>query len=213
MERVKKKSQVKEGDYCLFTKYSDRDPEDQWQVGFFSHFLDNPNDSLLFVPKDKQRSYFKCCWKISIQEGIRIVESSSPLPAPERGMYGPKGAVMGVEHNVLSQIKDENLKTIIFRLVTAFETENAEQKVNAALQLRQYANNNQDEGFEHIIEWYGVPACMGREVAHKGIHGVIVEDLGRHIGVRFDGEPGKIYPIDPGDDVEYGKIRKEMSHE
>ena len=43
--------------------------------------------------------------------------------------------------------------------------------------------------FEYIKQYYGVPAEIGRIVRFENRRGVIVEDRGNYIGVRFDGVP------------------------
>jgi hypothetical protein len=77
MKRVVSIDEVKAGDYVLCTKYPDRDPRDQWQVGFIDT-VEQVDNQLLFRLKDPQRSYFKCCWLITPDEGKRIVESKNP---------------------------------------------------------------------------------------------------------------------------------------
>lgn len=77
MKRVFSIDEVKAGDYVLCTKYSDRDPQDQWQVGFIES-VEQDGKQLLFMLKDPQRSYFKCCWLIAPNEGREIIESKNP---------------------------------------------------------------------------------------------------------------------------------------
>lgn len=62
---------------------------------------------------------------------------------------------------------------------------------------------------EYVQEYYGVPACIGREIVFKGRLGIIVEDRGHYIGVNFDTDkPGIISNVHPTDDVKYGKLGK-----
>ena len=65
---------------------------------------------------------------------------------------------------------------------------------------------------EYVQKHYGVPACVGRRVIHRGEPGIIAEDRGHYIGVNFDSDkPGVIMNVHPTDEVEYlgmGKIRK-----
>lgn len=66
--------------------------------------------------------------------------------------------------------------------------------------------------FEYVIDYYGVPACMGRIVIVNGKRGVISKDKGNYIGVNFDSDkPGVISNCHPTWMVEYlgiGKVRK-----
>ncbi|NCG54470.1 hypothetical protein [Serratia fonticola] len=45
--------------------------------------------------------------------------------------------------------------------------------------------------FEYVCQHYGVPACLGREVTAYGKAGIIVKDLGHHIGVT----PAKVLAV------------------
>lgn len=66
--------------------------------------------------------------------------------------------------------------------------------------------------FEYVVNYYGVPACKGRIVDINGKRGVIVKDLGHHIGVVFDGDkPSQISHCHPTWRVTYlglGKVPK-----
>ena len=77
MKRVLSIDNINAGDYVLCTKYSDRDPRDQWQVGFLDS-VEQVGETLLFKMKDPQRSYFKCCWLITSTEGKEIVKLKNP---------------------------------------------------------------------------------------------------------------------------------------
>lgn len=66
---------------------------------------------------------------------------------------------------------------------------------------------------EYVRNYYGVPACIGREVIYKGDKGIISKDGGNYICVNFlNDKPGvtcNIHPTDP--DLTYegiGKVRK-----
>ena len=59
--------------------------------------------------------------------------------------------------------------------------------------------------FEYIKNYYGVPAEIGRRVTVDGKQGVIAEDLGSHIGVRFDGE-NTVVPCHQAWRVIYGNL-------
>lgn len=62
--------------------------------------------------------------------------------------------------------------------------------------------------FSYVIETYGVPACIGREILHQGRGGVIAADRGNYIGVNFDDQkPGVIHNIHPTDGVVYLGIK------
>ena len=67
--------------------------------------------------------------------------------------------------------------------------------------------------FEYIKNTYNVPAEKGRKILfQKKRKGIIVKDLGNHIGVNFsDRKAGHIESLHPVWEVEYlgiGKIRK-----
>lgn len=68
------------------------------------------------------------------------------------------------------------------------------------------------EAFKYVKDYYGVPACYGRRVVHRGNPGIIAEDRGHYIGVNFDEDkPGVVFNVHPTDKVEYlgmGKVRK-----
>ena len=72
MKRVTDPSQVKPGDYVLCTRWSDRDPDDPWQVGFLDR-VDVIGGDLLFRLRNPMRSYYKCCWHITKEQGDRII--------------------------------------------------------------------------------------------------------------------------------------------
>lgn len=61
---------------------------------------------------------------------------------------------------------------------------------------------------EYIRDYYKVPAEIGRGVVVDGQPGVIVEDMGNHIGVLFDKDkPGNVLPCHPTWKVDYGDMR------
>jgi hypothetical protein len=61
---------------------------------------------------------------------------------------------------------------------------------------------------EYVVQYYGVPACIGRGVIVDGKPGVIVEDRGHYIGVNFDHDkPGNSLPCHPTWEVVYGEMR------
>lgn len=68
------------GDYVLCCKYSDRRPEDQWQVGFLDCVF-NVHGRKLFVMQSPERYYFKVCYWITSGEGDRIIKSGNPKVA------------------------------------------------------------------------------------------------------------------------------------
>jgi len=62
---------------------------------------------------------------------------------------------------------------------------------------------------EYVRDYYGVPACIGRRIIHRGKPGVIAEDRGNYIGVNFDSDkPGRVLNVHPTDEVEYGDMGK-----
>lgn len=62
---------------------------------------------------------------------------------------------------------------------------------------------------EYVRTHYGVPACVGRRIVHRGNPGIIAEDRGHYIGVNFDSDkPGVVENVHPTDDVEYGDMGK-----
>ena len=75
--RVKRVEDVKHGDYVLCTKYPDRGLYDQWQVGFLDR-AEMHHGSILFFMQEPQRSYFKCCWKLTGEEGDLICRANNP---------------------------------------------------------------------------------------------------------------------------------------
>lgn len=61
--------------------------------------------------------------------------------------------------------------------------------------------------FEYVCQHYGVPACLGREVMAYGKPGIIVKDLGHHIGVALVDDPRqRVRPYHPVDGMVYGGI-------
>lgn len=61
--------------------------------------------------------------------------------------------------------------------------------------------------FEYVRKSYGVPADFGRKVVIEGRPGVIVLDMGHHIGVNFDHhKPGFVLPAHPTSNVVYGDL-------
>ena len=60
--------------------------------------------------------------------------------------------------------------------------------------------------FCYVCTSYGVPACAGRRVIVDGSPGVIVEDRGHYIGVRFDHLPDDVRSCHPTWRVEYGEM-------
>lgn len=61
--------------------------------------------------------------------------------------------------------------------------------------------------FQYIIDYYKVPAAIGRRVVVDGKPGVIVKDAGNYIGVHFDGEKASsVSPCHPTWRVEYGEM-------
>lgn len=58
--------------------------------------------------------------------------------------------------------------------------------------------------FEYIIEYYKVPACLGRDVIVGKRAGTITEDMGNYIGVTFHDDPKKqSLPCHPTSEVAY----------
>lgn len=61
--------------------------------------------------------------------------------------------------------------------------------------------------YEYVVKMYDVPACTGRRVVMDGKPGIIVKDMGHHIGVNFDEDkPGVVSPCHPTWEMEYGEI-------
>lgn len=89
MRRIRELNEVTKGDYVLCTKYSDRDPCDQWQVGFLD-YAEICHGKILFHLENPQRSYYKCCWLITPSEGDKIVQLETPKAARSNGQ--PKKA-------------------------------------------------------------------------------------------------------------------------
>lgn len=53
-------------------------------------------------------------------------------------------------------------------------------------------------GCEYVREYYGVPACIGRQIEYNGRKGIISEDRGNYIGVTFDDQkPGTVSNFHP----------------
>lgn len=60
---------------------------------------------------------------------------------------------------------------------------------------------------EHVRDYYGVPAAIGRRVVIGGKPGIIAEDRGHYIGVNFDSDkPGVIRNAHPTSEVVYGEM-------
>lgn len=59
---------------------------------------------------------------------------------------------------------------------------------------------------QYAKEHYGVPADIGRLVIVNGRSGVIAEDRGHYLGVRFDDSPEMILNVHPTWKVEYGEM-------
>ena len=63
--------------------------------------------------------------------------------------------------------------------------------------------------FQYVCDYYGVPACLNREVTMDGRTGVITASRGAHIGVTFDdGKPTTISVCHPTWKMAYGGIRE-----
>lgn len=61
--------------------------------------------------------------------------------------------------------------------------------------------------FSYVQHYYGVPACLGRQVIVGGKPGLIAQDRGHYIGVNFDHDkPGVVRSCHPTSDVVYGDI-------
>ena len=64
---------------------------------------------------------------------------------------------------------------------------------------------------DYIVNYYCVPACIGRKVEVDGKPGIIAADKGNYIGVNFDSDkPGEIKNCHPAWKVKYlgmGKLR------
>ena len=60
---------------------------------------------------------------------------------------------------------------------------------------------------EYVVQYYGVPAAIGRRVLVGGQPGIIAEDRGHYIGVNFDTDkPGRVCNAHPTWEVEYGEM-------
>lgn len=103
------------GDYVLCCKYSDRDPGDQWQVGFLDYCVNFHNNGKerdnVFVMENKQRSYFKCCFLITPDEGDTIILNENPSVVDCDGISpllvsGCSGGIMS-EYNKIAFETDE----------------------------------------------------------------------------------------------------------
>ena len=68
---------------------------------------------------------------------------------------------------------------------------------------------------DYVREVYGVPAEIGRRVLVDGEPGIIVKDMGNHIGILLDKDkPTAINPYHPCHKIEYlgmGKVRQMTS--
>jgi hypothetical protein len=63
--------------------------------------------------------------------------------------------------------------------------------------------------FEYVNQHYGVNACMGRRVTAYGKPGVIVKDMGHHIGIVLDSDPDSSpRPYHPIDGITYGEVAR-----
>jgi hypothetical protein len=61
--------------------------------------------------------------------------------------------------------------------------------------------------FQYIIDYYDVPACIGRRVVIAGEPGIIVADRGQYIGVTLDSDkPNTVNNYHPTDHVVYGEM-------
>ena len=60
---------------------------------------------------------------------------------------------------------------------------------------------------EYVVQYYGVPAAIGRRVWVNGLPGIITEDRGHYIGVNFDFDrPGLVRNAHPTSEVIYGEM-------
>ena len=60
---------------------------------------------------------------------------------------------------------------------------------------------------EYVVQYYGVPAAIGRRVGVHGLPGIIAEDRGHYIGVNFDcDKPGRVCNAHPTSEVIYGEM-------
>ncbi|WP_416425388.1 hypothetical protein RAM80_06410 [Pseudomonas sp. App30] len=64
---------------------------------------------------------------------------------------------------------------------------------------------------EYVQKYYGVPACIGRQVIAYGKPGIITADFGHYIGIVLDGstkrQPGRYHPEDG---IEYGEMAEKL---
>ena len=65
----------------------------------------------------------------------------------------------------------------------------------------------------YVVQYDGVPACVGRRVIAYGKPGIIAEDRGHYIGILLDSDkPTSVNNYHPTDGIEYldeiGKVRK-----
>lgn len=60
---------------------------------------------------------------------------------------------------------------------------------------------------DYVVQYYGVPAAIGRRVVAYGKPGIIVADRGHYIGVTLDDDPKRhVSNYHPVDGIEYGEM-------
>lgn len=67
------KRNLKLGDYVLLTRWSDRDINDPWCIGYLGGMIATKKNKTLYKTIDDNR-YYENCIRIKIEDGIRILE-------------------------------------------------------------------------------------------------------------------------------------------
>lgn len=64
---------------------------------------------------------------------------------------------------------------------------------------------------DYVVQYYGVPAAIGRRVVAYGKPGIIVADRGHYIGVTLDDDPKRhVSNYHPVDGIEYGEMADKL---
>lgn len=67
------KRNLKLGDYVLLTRWSDRDINDPWRIGYLGGMVTNERNKTFYKTTDDNR-YYENCIRIKPEDGIRIIE-------------------------------------------------------------------------------------------------------------------------------------------
>lgn len=82
---------IKNGDYCIATKWQDGDPQDQWAVGFYSGLLPKSTGDRHLVVDSEGHQFrangFRRVEKISSERGALLVKLAKRIEQSGRSVW------------------------------------------------------------------------------------------------------------------------------